>query len=287
MSTSQVRGFGSLVKGKYDSGIRKFEKALEKAGRDPADVIELLDTNEGYCRRLAEFAARGAISMPASYKLARRIMGRNLFGLEEWTSFYWISFTQRELSNAVKFPWSEEILDSECPFNPGKAVSETHFAFLGINRYNGPVTEAHGPLTTMAWQKIQPAGSQPRFYAYGANCWYPNEQFAAVPLELRWHLALTEIVPRSHSTSWVDMQGMIIPEAYEVPSLIIEVTKVLLYYKMNDVYLNRNYYGATDMVSDGRRVMVGRCIGEGVSVNNWRGVANDDVGLSLLRKSGV
>lgn len=287
MGTSQVRGFGSLVKGKFDSGMSKFERALKEAGRDPADIIELLDTNEGYRQRLAIFAARGAISIPASYKLARRIMGKNLFGPEEWTLFYGISFTQKELRKTAKFPWSEEILDSECPFNPGKAVSETHFAFLGLDRYNGPVTEAHGPLTTMAWQKIHPAESQPRFYACGANCWYPNEQFAAVPLELRWHLVLTEIVPRSHSTSWADMQVMI-PEAYEVPSPIVEVTKVLLYYKMNDVYLNRNYYGATDTLgSVGVRVIVGYCYGELVSVSFWGGSADGSVGLSLVRKSGV
>jgi len=282
-STSQ-RGFSLLGKGKFDSGIKKFENALFETGQDPAGVIELLDTNEEYCKCLAEFAARGAISMPTSYNLARRIMGVNFFGLEEW-GLLGVTFTKSQIRKVVsKFPWSEEFLDSPCPFVKGRAVRETHFAFLGADKYNGVVTEAHGPLTIMNWQKIFPADSQPRFYLYGNDCWHPNEQFAAAPLELRWYLGLKEIVPDSASTSWAGMQGMI-PEGYEVPSPIVETTKVLLHYKKTGVYLNRNYYAATNSLdSHGIQVLVGYCDGRTVNVYRWLGSASDDVGLSLVRK---
>jgi len=246
-----------------------------------------LRKDAGYARKVAQVMIRGGIAETIDERLARRIMGENFFGSASWAELYGVTFSTRQLKAIGRFPWSEEVLDSACPFNPGKAIRETHFVFLGLDRYNGPIAEAHGPLTITAWQKIHPAESQPRFYSYVPNCWYPNEQFAAVTLDPCWYLGLKEIVPRSSTTSWTDMQGMI-PEVYEVPSPIVEVTKSLLYHKRIGDYLNRNHYGATSALdSGGGRVVVGCCHGGAVGVDGWGGSAFGGVGLSLVRKSGA
>lgn len=278
-------GFGRMEVTERERSLVALEEAIRQRGGDPLMFMRRLPADPSFTRGLARHIVRGGSEWPEE-GLARRIMGNNFWGRDEWAGLG-VTFSGRQAKTIGRFPWNEEILDSGCPFNPGKAVRETHFAFLGLARYNGAITEAHGPLTIMAWQKIHPAESQPRIRSYPPNCWYSDEQFAAVSLDLCWHLALKEIVPRSSNTSWADMQGMI-PEAYEVPSPVVEVTKNFLYYKRTGLYLNRNHYGATSALdSFGLRVIVGYYSGEAVNVNRWSGRALAHVGLSLVRKSGA
>lgn len=280
-STSQqvglwVEGFGAIGATLH---------ALEEQGATPED-LRLIRSKPGIARRVV-LAVRNCIELP-NEKFARLIMGEDFSGREEWgISYGGVSFTAKEAKSISSFPWSQETLQSECPFNPRKKIFETHFAFVGVKRYNGTITEAHGPLTMMGWQKIHPNSTHPRFFRYGNDCWYPNQEFATVPLELQWYLALKEIVPRSHNTSWDNMQNMI-PDAYYVPSPVEETSKIVLYYKKNLVYLNRDHYVATSVLgSDGYRVIVGYCGGGGLDVGDWLGRAVDRVGLSLFRKPGM
>jgi hypothetical protein len=71
--------------------------------------------------------------MEINQKRAREIMGKNFFGVEEWSILYDVKFSQKQLRQAAEFPWGEDILNSTCPFC-GKVVKECHFAFLGLHR---------------------------------------------------------------------------------------------------------------------------------------------------------
>ncbi|MCX6809708.1 MAG: hypothetical protein NTZ65_03110 [Candidatus Berkelbacteria bacterium] len=279
--------------------IRDALELFVGAGLDP-DLVDKMrkSKDNALARKMIGVGRVGYESLDERF--ARRIMGGNFFGRDEWSdpSTYGVSFNSKQSRVVAKFPWSEAMLDSECEKVPGKSVAEACFAFLGLDKYNGVIigaqsekldgTEAHGSLTIMGWQKIHPAGGQPCFYIYGTDCWYPNEDFATKPTsvcEFRWYLALKEVVPGSPSTSWENMQGMV-PDEYFVPSPVMELTKDFLYYQKFKAYPNRNVYAATDTLDSlGVRVIVGDCDGETVDVDYWSGDALGDVGLPLFRKS--
>jgi hypothetical protein len=254
--------------------------AMEKAGWTSDDLTRLRRSSVAAHKAL--LAARGVVE-PISERLARRIMGDNFFGSIAWADSYRTTLSGRQQKKIANFPWSEEVLDSECPLNPGKTVSQTHFAFLGMSSLLGGEQ-----LTIARWQVIHPADSQPRFYSYPSDTWFANEDFIlSSTCDLRWYLALKEIVPNSTSKRWENMLGML-PSEYETASSIAETTKVLLYRRKNNVYLNRNVYAACDtLVSVGHRVVVGFCLDHAVSVSSWNGNPSSGVGLSAFRKLGL
>ena len=84
------------------------------------------------------------------------------------------------------------------------------------------------------------------------------------------------------------MQSMI-PEEYEIPSPIVEVSKILLYYKKNGVYLDRDYYSATNIPPDRHncRRVVGCVPGHKISIGAWFGRPENEFRLNLIRKQGI
>ena len=60
-----------------------------------------------------------------------------VFGSEDWKTYFNIELTENQLKKLPKFPWDKKILESPCPFYPGKSIQETHFAFLGLDVVNG------------------------------------------------------------------------------------------------------------------------------------------------------
>ena len=208
---------------------------LVAAGMDTPQMKRILGSeNNARAKRMIAHDRVGHES--PDERLFRRIMGNSYFGREEWGDIYGVSLTAQQSRKIAKLSWSEELLDSECLAAPGKSVAEACFAFLGMDKLCGQ------PLTIMQWQQIHPEGGQPRFYNYGSDCWYPNEQFVAIPLELKWYLALKEIVQGSANTSWNDMQPMVY-DGYRMPSPIEETTKDFLYYQKFEVYPNINQIG--------------------------------------------
>lgn len=274
-------GFWAMSVGEREASLRALEREIRAAGASPKGVLDRCRRDSPFATRLGKFAALGAVE-PIDERLARRIMGKNFWGQREWQEHYGVTLSARQRKAVSVFPWGEDVLDAPCPFVEGKKVSETHFAFLGIPGVGGK------PLTIMNWQKIHPAGSQPRFYLYGSGCLYPNEEFANAALGPGWYLGLINTVPGSASTSWADMQSMI-PEEYYVPSPAMEVAKDFLCYQRHRKYPNLNLCVATDefLDSSGDRVVVGRCDGDGVGVDGWDSLSGCRVGLSLFRKPWV
>lgn len=262
----------------------EFVKRFMEAGMTVAEMKVVAGGNTR-ARRMTVYNRIGQES--SDERLVRRIMDDSYFGREEWGDIYDVSLNAQQSRKIAVLPWSEELLDSECLAAPGKSVAEACFAFLGVDRYNGrnmPDGMRTLPLSIMSWQQIHPADEKPRFYSYGTNCWYPNEQFAAVPLELKWYLGLKEIVQGSPNTSWDGMQPMVY-DGYRVPSPIEELTKDFLYYQKFKAYPNKNHYAVTDtLYSSGFRVIVGYCNDGTVNVPYWDGSAYDYVGLGLFRK---
>lgn len=197
------------------------------------------------------------------------------FGVADWQKIYGITLTQKQIGTLRQFPWSEKTLSAPCPFNPGKMIRETHFAFVGLETVN-----------IMELQRLNPQTTKPRFYDYAPNSWYSNEKFAnEMKLSLRWYLLLKDIVPNSENNTFADQEKML-PKEYEVPTAIAEIAKDFLIYKMTGVYANGKRYARTsDLVSDSHRVYVGNCDAGGVVVVSYRDdYRNDFVGVGASRK---
>jgi hypothetical protein len=66
--------------GELNAALLRFYKAL---GKDAGRVVDFLNKAEGYEERLAEFATTFALPLSDEYKMARQIMGSEMFGIEE------------------------------------------------------------------------------------------------------------------------------------------------------------------------------------------------------------
>jgi len=257
-------------------------KLWTQLGSQGADIVARLDDDERFRTRIAKFMLQGGIESSAHIKLVRVIMGEERFwGAEEWSAFYGVRFTKKQLHEVAEFPWSEDVLNAPCPFHKDKSVKETHFAFLGLDKIKGK------PLTILKWQELHPAMGQPKFYSYAPDNWYAKEKFGNEPTcGFRWYLMPLEIVPKSENKTYQEQIAMLPADDYEVPHAIEEVTKDILYYRKNGTYLNPTRYGrCQDVTSDGFRVFVGRFDSRGLNVDDW----SDDlrycsIGVAASRK---
>jgi len=268
----------TLPAGKVTAATTKLWTQLGSQG---ADIVARLDDDEQFRARIAKFMLQDGIESSADIKLVRVIMGEErLWGAEEWSAFYGLRFTKKQLREVAEFPWSKDVLNTPCPFYKGKSVKETHFAFLGLDVFKGK------SLTILKWQELHPASGQPKFDSYAPDNWYSKKNFSNEPTcGFKWYLMPLEIVPESTYKIYAEQTAMLSAD-YEVPLAIEEVTKVILYYRKNGVYLNPTKYSrCQDVASVGRRVLVGGFDSRGLLVYGWSDDDRDGyIGLAASRK---
>jgi hypothetical protein len=253
-------------------------KALQDHGVT-LDHLARLRAEPDYAKRVAEFMLRGGLDTSIHQKLARAVMGKNFFGVEDWSTLYGVNFSQKQLRQVAEFPWGEDILNSNCPLC-GKVVKDCHFAFLGLNCINGK------PLTILKLQELHPAKGQPKFYSYAPSAWYSEQKFAReTTMSFRWYLLHQNIVPKSEDKTYDDQKAMLTAD-YEVPSAVTEATKDLLVFRKTGNFVNPSRYARCECVtSDGDRVDVGSFDEGGLDVSRcWGGCRGYGIGLAASRK---
>lgn len=244
-----------------------------------SDHLARLRAEPDYAKRVAEFMLRGGLDASIHQKLARAVMGKNFFGVEDWSALYEVNFTQKQLRQVAEFPWGEDILNSTCPLC-AKQVKDCHFAFVGLDRVNGK------PLTILKWQEFHTATGQPKFYSYATSVWYSEQKFAKErTCSFRWYLLHQNIVPKSESKTYDEQKAMLTAD-YEVPSAVAEATKDLLVFKKTSNFVNSSRYArCEDVTSDGDRVSVGYFDESGLVVNGyWDDVRDGSIGLAASRR---
>ena len=284
MSTRQTSGLWTMTKGEFEESVSALEKAVVKQGGNPRDLFDLFRTDGEYSDRIAQAMMRKGLESSIESRLARVVLGRNIFTDADWMSYYDAKFTKKQLREAGKFPWGEDVLNSPCPFVKGKLVKDTHFAFLGIAGINGQ------PLTVAKWLELHPATGQPKFY-FNQNPWHVGQPHTDVAtMQLRWYLMLRDIVPGSTDKISED-QVAILPPEYEVPTTIMEVTKDILVFKKTGERPNGSWWAAcTERTVKTNTAYAGyvSCVGDfgenGLYVSLWRGDRYDHVGVGASRK---
>ena len=284
MSTRQTSGLWTMTKGEFEESVSALEKAVVKQGGNPRALSVLSRPDgESACRIAQAMMCKGLVGSIESW-LAQVALGRNIFTDADWMSYYDAKFTKKQLRDAGKFPWGEDVLNGPCPFNKGKLVKDTHFAFLGISGINGQ------PLTVAKWLELHPATGQPKFYL-NQNPWHAGQPHTDVAtMQLRWYLMLKDIVPGSTGQTPEDQVAMLPPE-YEVPTTIAEVTKDILVFRKTDVRPNPSRWAACTERTVGISSAVAgfvSCVGlfveNGLDVDGWNGHRQDSVGVGASRK---
>jgi hypothetical protein len=223
--------------------------------------------------------------------IANAILGKNLFGPEQWLSSYGIWFSDQQLKEISRFPWNESVLNAPCPFVKGKLIKETHFAFLGMDQiYNKP-------LDVLKWHELSPITGKKKLKK---NPWYKDQNFARVnTCCLKWYWTLIESVPNSTEKTYTE-QVELLPSEYRAPFVIEEVTKNILYYKTHKTYPNFNTWIRCREVADIANIedvsIMAKdedieannchiCVGDFVRIRGWSGKKRHAaVGISAFRK---
>jgi hypothetical protein len=203
---------------------------------------------------------------------ARCLLGMNIFGSEEWMTHYNRSFTSSELEISSRFPWNEDVLNAPCPFTKGKAVKETHFAFLGVENVNGT------PWTIDNLRQLYPH----LFFGRHLEGTQPQDS-ALRTCAVRWYLMPLEIIPYSWGLD-LEKQLQLLPAEYDVPFSVEEIVKCFLYHERNGIYLNSNICGrCRDISVKGRRNHVGGFNEYGISNGSWSDGPDRWIGLAASR----
>ncbi|MFA6272110.1 MAG: hypothetical protein WC693_03300 [Patescibacteria group bacterium] len=214
-------------------------KALQDHGVTPEHLARIR-SDQDYAKSVAAYMRRDDLKGFLHQKQVRDIFGDNFFGIEEWSEFYGVNFSQKQLRAVSDFPWDEDFLKGPCPIHKGKELRETHFAFLGLHRVNGR------RLTISRWRQLGPKNvegeySEPGQLTFGRNEYWNQhlacEGYIHRACEFRWYLMPLGAIGGDlyHLDSDLDL--------YEWPSAVEEVTKLILYHRKNGIYLNKEGYG--------------------------------------------
>ncbi len=167
-------------------------------------------------------------------ELARKIMSKNFFGVEEWKKFYGVSFTAKQLQVILNVPWSKKLLAGSCPFIQGKLLSETHILFLGIERLEGK------PLVIRRWYEIKfPEYLGSGFQQRGLSPKFLRESWPAITentCKFGWYLMPIVSVPRTEDRGFEEQVHHQWNDLYRVAFSIEEFTKRILIHHLSGTY---------------------------------------------------
>jgi hypothetical protein len=208
---------------------------------------------------------------------AKEILTDNFFGIEAWTSLYDWPLTETEQRLLPIFPWGRDILLSPCPFFRGKRVYQTHFAFWGRECVGAD------PLNILKWHVLEP-----NLFWFKPDAHYKEQAYTQKPLRSRWYLLPPTIVPGSMSKDWPAQRQFLetyYPE-YEIPKAVVEITKLVLLYKISRTRYNSDYWARTWGLGSfsAQTVCVGKFQQDGLDVGDFYEAAKSDIGLSASRK---
>lgn len=206
------------------------------------------------------------------------IMKSNCFGPKDWYD----CLGRPPLPPIPEFPWSEDLLDSECPFNKDKKIKDTHFAFLG-----GKVLGS-GQFNIRQWRNHFPTQNKEniKFEHKEENCWYRAQPFSGLCLEYQWYL-MPQYAILEKDMKYAAYQELLASRGYRMAKAIEEVTKLILYYISKKDRLNsmREALCSDPLENlEGRCLLIGRFIESGINISHTRFDFNSQfIGTSAVR----
>lgn len=182
--------------------IAGFLGQLGKNGRFTEDHFQRIQSgDEPFIQALVDLANNAGIAvLPTEEQQIYNALGTgNYFGVREWSKIFWLMNVDR----FPKFDWPIELLDEPCPFWPGKRIRETHWVYLGVNKFGKK------PTNFTNWQKLIESKSKCRL----------ERSFISkiVPAKYCWYLTPITPAPSTYSQYPWNIQK-VIPDGYRMMS---------------------------------------------------------------------
>jgi hypothetical protein len=229
-------------------------------GDNASAVADRINSDDKFVEDLARFAVNGGFQLSTSQKEARRIMGRNFFGIEEAIKFFGVKPSKKEIAHLAEIPWSEEVL-AKC--------ADTHVL---VAVFQLSILDIRGKV------------DKPIFYSH-KDAWYNNEKFAKDKGEVSWRLVRKKPVADSTNKTWNDQQVLLSKDEETLKAQAMVYTIVGHFLATGERLFENVYVRCIDLSSDGYRVIVGLFDSRGLGVHYYSdGVRFGTLGLSSARK---
>ncbi len=231
-------------------------------GDNAEEVAARINTDPAFVANIARLMVNGGYEPSTSQKLAREIMGKNFFGIEEAIKHFGVNATKQQLAYLAEVPWSEEVLSS---------CKDTH------------VLVAVFPLSILDIRgHARKQYDRTLFYSQD---WYDKQAFAKDKGEVGWQLVRKEPIANSTSKTWNDQQALLSKDEETPTAQIVVYTMVGHFLATGERLFEKIYVRCVDLGSDGLRVIVGNVDAKGLSVDGWSaGYPIDSIGVSAARK---
>jgi hypothetical protein len=231
-------------------------------GDNAEEVAARINTDPAFVANIARLMVNGGYEPSTSQKLAREIMGKNFFGIEEAIKHFGVNATKQQLAALAEVPFSEEQLSS---------CKDTH------------VLVAVFPLSILDIRGI--AKKQSDRTLFYSQDWYDKQAFAKDKGEVSWQLVRKEPIADSTSKTWSEQQALLSKDEETPTARIVVYTMVGHFLATGERLFEKVYVRCVDLDSDGLRVNVGLFDSFGLFVPHWFDVYRHDVlGLSAARK---
>ncbi len=193
----------------YESLMFKLSEALGESGEDFAKRI---DSDPGFFDRLVKFALNNGFEPSTSQVKARKIMGKNFFGVEEAIEHFGVNLTKNHLAYLAEIPFSEEVLH---------ACRETH-VLIAVMRIS--IMDMHS-----------------RFYNHQPAMFYSKQEWPRDKYhitrdfindrgnELEWHLVAKTPVGDSTKKTWNEQKEML-SETNDIPTARVLIYTLIGYF---------------------------------------------------------
>ena len=233
---------------------------LEAAGLTDTLAQKLVDSRDNDLgTRVVRFIENGGIEPSVSQKMARSIMGKNFFGIEEAVKHFGVNPTRAQLVLLAEIPFTKAEL---------KGKKDTHIL---VAVFPLSIIDVRGKMTAEV------------FYNQG---WYNNQDFAKNRGDVGWYLIKKTPVDNSTNKTYQEQQALLSDKDETPTAQVMVYTIVGHYLNTNERLLENGYVRCSDLASDGYRVYVGIFDADGLDVDNWDdGYRYSNIGLASARKS--
>jgi hypothetical protein len=213
-------------------------------------------------------------------KLLRAQLLSMAFGAKEWEKYF------GEVDTALPPPPDiDKILESPCPFWPGKQVKDTHLLVLIPKEVDGRAFNLN--LLEELIQHPKGGGHATKYEFYGSDT---KEQFGTQsPRASYWVLMTRDVLEGSRNKTYKDQKALIAAHApYALPGALEAATAILLHYVRGKerLYADKpwTYTRCQELEDNKYPVVVGGFSSGGLHVPYDYNDYCDDFGVSCLRK---
>lgn len=196
-------------------------------------------------------------------RLAREIMGKNFFGIEEAVKHFGVSPSRKQLDYLAEIPWSEEVLEFHKDTHILVAVFPMSILDIGVN-------------------------ARKLFYPH-KDPWYKKRAFAKHKGEASWRLVRKTPIPNSTLKTW-DAQQALLSKDEETPSAQIMVYMIIGHFLATGERLFENICVHTSSAISSNyntilhRILVGKFNQKGLFASASWDTNHYDFGVSSARK---